>query len=89
MTEKTKPEFKPLGSKVLLEVVEPDTIVDGIFIPTHFNRRNPPRAIVVTTGPDATDVKKGDVVFYQQIGNVFPLEGYTLVLERDLLAIVE
>jgi chaperonin GroES len=93
--------FKPLGSRVVVEPIEGDDITpSGIVLP-ETAKEKPQKGTVLAVGPGdrddegkriAMDVKKGDVVLFAKYsGTEIKVDGKKLLIlrESDLLAIVE
>jgi chaperonin GroES len=96
------PMLKPLGDRVLVEIVE-DTetkTAGGLYVPDSAKEKSQ-RGRVVAVGNGkvlengtrmAVEVNVGDVVYFAKYGGTeVTLEGknYSLLAERDILAIVE
>ncbi|CAM3573419.1 co-chaperone GroES [Deinococcus frigens] len=94
--------LKPLGDRVLVEIVE-DTeqkTAGGLFVPDSAKEKSQ-RGKVISVGSGkmldngtrvALDVKEGDTVYFAKYGGTeVNLEGknYSILAERDILAIVE
>ena len=94
--------LKPLGDRVLVEIVE-DTetkTAGGLYVPDSAKEKSQ-RGTVVAVGNGkvldngtrmAVEVNVGDVVYFAKYGGTeVTLEGknYSLLAERDILAIVE
>ncbi|ANE44648.1 MAG: chaperonin [Deinococcus sp.] len=94
--------LKPLGDRVLVEIVE-DTetkTAGGLYVPDSAKEKSQ-RGRVVAVGNGkvlengtrmAVEVNVGDVVYFAKYGGTeVTLEGknYSLLAERDILAIVE
>lgn len=94
--------LKPLGDRVLVEIVE-DTeqkTAGGLFVPDSAKEKSQ-RGKVIAVGSGkmldngtrvALDVKEGDTVYFAKYGGTeVTLEGknYSILAERDILAIVE
>ena len=89
--------FKPLGSRVVVEPIEQDEITpSGIVLP-ETAKEKPQKGNVLAVGPgdrddEGMDVKKGDVVLFAKYsGTEIKVDGKKLLIlrESDLLAIVE
>jgi chaperonin GroES len=93
--------LKPIGDKIIVEVVdEPQTTLGGIIIPDTAKEKSQ-RGKVVAVGSGRTldngqkvalEVKVGDVVVYAKYGGTeFKLGNQELMIlsERDIHAIVE
>ncbi|MFK7603216.1 MULTISPECIES: co-chaperone GroES [Deinococcus] len=94
--------LKPLGDRVLVEIVE-DTeqkTAGGLFVPDSAKEKSQRgKVIAIGTGKMldngtrvALDVKEGDTVYFAKYGGTeVTLEGknYSILAERDILAIVE
>jgi len=92
--------FKPLGSRVVVEPIEQDEITPcGIVLP-ETAKEKPQKGTVLAVGPGdrddegkriEMDVKKGDVVLFAKYsGTEIKVDGKKLLIlrESDLLAIV-
>jgi chaperonin GroES len=101
MTTATSTRLKPLGDKVVVEVIdEPQTTASGIVLPDTAKEKSQ-RGKVLATGPgkvldngerEPMDVKEGDtVVFAKYGGTEINLDGKELMILslRDIHAIVE
>ena len=94
--------LKPLGDRVLVEIVEEaeQKTAGGLYVPdTAKEKSQRGRVIAVGNGKlldngtrVALDVKEGDTVYFAKYGGTeVTLEGknYSILSERDILAIVE
>ena len=87
--------IKPLGSRVLVEVLESETkTASGIIIPDSA-REKQQRGTVLATGPgtesEKMEVKAGDVVLYGKFaGTEIEEEGkkYIILNQNEILAII-
>ncbi|MEF2279558.1 co-chaperone GroES [Deinococcus sp. YIM 134068] len=94
--------LKPLGDRVLVEIIEEaeQKTAGGLFVPDTAKEKSQ-RGRVVSVGNGklldngtrvALDVKEGDTVYFAKYGGTeVTLEGknYSILSERDILAIVE
>ena len=93
--------LKPLGDRVIVEIVdEPQTTLSGIVLPDTAKEKSQ-RGKVIAVGPGrvldngdraALEVSEGDTVMFAKYGGTeVTLEGknYSILSERDILAIVE
>lgn len=94
--------LKPLGDRVLVEIVEEaeQKTAGGLYVPDTAKEKSQ-RGKVVAVGNGklldngtrvALDVKQGDTVYFAKYGGTeVSLEGknYSILSERDILAIVE
>ncbi|MDV6373045.1 co-chaperone GroES [Deinococcus arenicola] len=94
--------LKPLGDRVLVEIVEEteQKTAGGLFVPDSAKEKSQ-RGKVISVGSGkmldngtrvALDVKEGDTVYFAKYGGTeVTLEGknYSILAERDILAIVE
>lgn len=94
--------LKPLGDRVLVEIIE-DTeqkTAGGLYVPdTAKEKSQRGKVVAVGTGKvldngtrSPMDVKAGDTVYFAKYGGTeVSLEGknYSILSERDILAIVE
>ena len=94
--------LKPLGDRVLVEIIEEteQKTAGGLFVPDSAKEKSQ-RGKVIATGSGkmldngtrvALDVKEGDTVYFAKYGGTeVSLEGknYSILSERDILAIVE
>ncbi|MFC4427784.1 co-chaperone GroES [Deinococcus navajonensis] len=94
--------LKPLGDRVLVEIIEEaeQKTAGGLYVPdTAKEKSQRGKVIAVGTGKMldngtrvALDVKEGDTVYFAKYGGTdVSLEGknYSILAERDILAIVE
>lgn len=94
--------LKPLGDRVLVEIIEEaeQKTAGGLYVPdTAKEKSQRGRVIAVGNGKMldngtrvALDVKEGDTVYFAKYGGTeVTLEGknYSILSERDILAIVE
>ncbi|CAM4035375.1 co-chaperone GroES [Deinococcus marmoris] len=94
--------LKPLGDRVLVEIVEEteQKTAGGLFVPDSAKEKSQRgKVIAIGTGKMldngtrvALDVKEGDTVYFAKYGGTeVTLEGknYSILAERDILAIVE
>lgn len=94
--------LKPLGDRVLVEIIEEaeQKTAGGLYVPdTAKEKSQRGKVIAVGTGKlldngtrVALDVKEGDTVYFAKYGGTeVSLEGknYSILSERDILAIVE
>ena len=101
MAKNTKPSFKPLGDRVLLQrIEEAEEIKGGIIIPDSAKEK-PQEAKVIALGTGALDkdgkkvafnVKVGDKVLVgKYAGSEVKLDEviYLLLREEEILAIIE
>jgi chaperonin GroES len=94
--------LKPLGDRVLVEIVEEaeQKTAGGLYVPDSAKEKSQ-RGKVIAVGSGkmldngtrvALDVKEGDTVYFAKYGGTeVTLEGknYSILAERDILAIVE
>ena len=94
--------LKPLGDRVLVEIVEEaeQKTAGGLYVPDTAKEKSQ-RGKVIAVGNGklldngtrvALDVKEGDTVYFAKYGGTeVTLEGknYSILSERDILAIVE
>ncbi|GAA5437443.1 10 kDa chaperonin [Deinococcus seoulensis] len=94
--------LKPLGDRVLVEIIEEaeQKTAGGLYVPDTAKEKSQ-RGKVVAVGSGkvldngtriALDVKEGDTVYFAKYGGTeVSLEGknYSILAERDILAIVE
>ncbi|GHF50453.1 chaperonin GroES [Deinococcus metalli] len=94
--------LKPLGDRVLVEIIEEaeQKTAGGLYVPDTAKEKSQ-RGKVVAVGNGklldngtrvALDVKQGDTVYFAKYGGTeVSLEGknYSILAERDILAIVE
>ncbi len=93
-------EFKPLGSRVLVEPVEENEVTAGGIVLPDTAKEKPQKGTILSIGPGdrdedgkhiPMDVKVGDTVLFQKYGGTeIKVEGKKLLIlrESDLLAIV-
>ena len=94
--------LKPLGDRVLVEIIEEteQKTAGGIYVPDSAKEKSQRgKVIAVGTGKTtdsgvkvALEVKAGDTVYFAKYGGTeVTLEGknYSILAERDILAIVE
>jgi chaperonin GroES len=97
----TKSNIKPLGDKVVIEILnDNEQTPGGIYIPDTA-REKPQQGIVVAVGPgkmlesgkrEEMSVKAGDKVLFQKYGGTDLKLGdaeYKILSERDILGILE
>ncbi|WP_019586510.1 co-chaperone GroES [Deinococcus apachensis] len=94
--------LKPLGDRVLVEIIEEteQKTAGGLFVPDTAKEKSQ-RGKVISVGNGklldngtrvALDVKEGDTVYFAKYGGTeVNLDGknYSILSERDILAIVE
>ncbi|MBZ9750087.1 co-chaperone GroES [Deinococcus sp. HMF7620] len=94
--------LKPLGDRVLVEIIEEaeQKTAGGLYVPDTAKEKSQ-RGKVIAVGNGkvldngtrvALDVKEGDTVYFAKYGGTeVSLEGknYSILAERDILAIVE
>lgn len=94
--------LKPLGDRVLVEIIEEteQKTAGGLYVPDTAKEKSQ-RGKVIAVGNGkmldngtrvALDVKEGDTVYFAKYGGTeVTLEGknYSILSERDILAIVE
>lgn len=94
--------LKPLGDRVLVEIIEEaeQKTASGLFVPDTAKEKSQ-RGKVVAVGSGklldngtrvALEVKDGDTVYFAKYGGtevVVDGKNYSLLAERDILAIVE
>ncbi len=92
--------FRPLGNRVVVEVINPEKMVGNIIIPDSALDR-PTRGMVVAVGdgtknPDGSrvpmDVEVGDEVLFGMFGGSdVEIEGITIKIlkEEDVIAVIE
>ncbi|GGL97311.1 co-chaperone GroES [Deinococcus aerophilus] len=94
--------LKPLGDRVLVEIVEEaeQKTAGGLYVPDSAKEKSQ-RGKVIAVGSGkmldngtrvALDVKEGDTVYFAKYGGTeVTLDGknYSILAERDILAIVE
>ena len=94
--------LKPLGDRVLVEIIEEaeQKTAGGLYVPDSAKEKSQ-RGKVIAVGNGkvldngtriALDVKDGDTVYFAKYGGTeVSLEGknYSILAERDILAIVE
>ncbi|GAA5441424.1 co-chaperone GroES [Deinococcus indicus] len=94
--------LKPLGDRVLVEIIEEaeQKTAGGLYVPDTAKEKSQ-RGKVIAVGSGkvldngtriALDVKEGDTVYFAKYGGTeVSLEGknYSILAERDILAIVE
>ena len=93
--------FKPLGSRVVVEPLESEEVTAGGIVLPDTAKEKPQKGTILAAGPGdrddegkriALDVKVGDVVLYAKYsGTEIKVDGKKLLIlrESDLLAIVE
>ena len=92
--------FKPLGSRVLVEPIEQDEITAGGIVLPEPAKEKPQQGMILAIGPGARDedgkripmdVAKGDkILFAKYSGTEIKVDGkkYLILREEDILAIV-
>jgi len=93
--------FKPLGSRVVIEPMEQEDITAGGIVLPETAKEKPQKGTIMAVGPGdrdedgdriAMDVKVGDVVLFAKYsGTEIKVDGKKLLIlrESDILAIVE
>ena len=94
--------LKPLGDRVLVEIIEEaeQKTAGGLYVPDSAKEKSQRGKVVAVGSGKMTDdgkripmdVKEGDTVYFAKYGGTeVSLEGknYSLLTERDILAIVE
>ncbi|WP_291426879.1 co-chaperone GroES [Deinococcus sp.] len=94
--------LKPLGDRVLVEIVEEaeQKTAGGLYVPDSAKEKSQRGKVVAVGAGKVTDegkripmdIKEGDTVYFAKYGGTeVSLEGknYSLLSERDILAIVE
>jgi chaperonin GroES len=93
--------FKPLGSRVVVEPLESEEVTAGGIVLPDTAKEKPQKGTILATGPGdrddegkriALDVKVGDVVLYAKYsGTEIKVDGKKLLIlrESDILAIIE
>ena len=89
-------KLKPLGDKVVLrQILAEETTKSGIILPGQAKEK-PQQAEVVAVGPGTEDEKMelavGDKVIFSQYAGTdvkYGGEEYTIMSQRDILAVVE
>ncbi|MBY0404599.1 MAG: co-chaperone GroES [Cyanobacteria bacterium] len=97
----TKLNIKPLGDRVVLEVLnDNEQSAGGIFIPDTA-REKPQRGVIVAVGPgkllengnrEQMSVKVGDKVLFAKYGGTdlkYGLKEVKILSEKDILGIIE
>ena len=87
--------LKPLGTRVVIEPNEAETMTaGGLYIPDNAKEK-PQRGVIVAVGPGAKDepmeVKTGETVLYgKYAGTEVSVDGkkYLIVKQSDILAIL-
>jgi chaperonin GroES len=92
--------LKPLGDRVVVEPIEPDTMTASGLVLPETAKEKPQRGTVVAIGPGGRneqglriplDVSAGDtVLFAKYAGTEFKIDSQKLVIlkENDLLAVI-
>ena len=94
--------LKPLGDRVLVEIIEEgeQKTAGGLYVPDSAKEKSQRGKVVAVGGGKTLDsgvkvaleVKEGDTVYFAKYGGTeVTLEGknYSILAERDILAIVE
>ena len=93
--------FKPLGSRVVIEPMEQEDITAGGIVLPETAKEKPQKGTIMAVGPGdrdedgdriTMDVKVGDVVLFAKYsGTEIKVDGKKLLIlrESDILAIVE
>ena len=94
--------LKPLGDRVLVEIVEEaeQKTAGGLYVPDTAKEKSQRGKVIAVGAGKMTDdgkripmdIKEGDTVYFAKYGGTeVSLEGknYSLLSERDILAIVE
>lgn len=85
-------KFRPLRDRIVIELVKPaQKTASGLFIPAQAQRRQE-EAKVIAVGPDAKDLKVGDVIVcgpYESVpiklGDIDAL----VMREKEVFAVIE
>jgi chaperonin GroES len=84
--------IKPLGDRILVEIIEAESVTaSGLVIPDAA-RDKPSEALVVSIGASAQGIEIGDKVVFSKYGGTEVLHdgaSYLLLSYKDVLAIVE
>lgn len=100
MATKGKPKLKPLGDRVVIEVIEEEAKTEsGIVLPASVDKERPEQGKIVAVGPGKIvkgeriplDVKVGDTVLFTKYGPNEVKVGeteYLIAREEDILAII-
>lgn len=71
----------PLKRNIIIRRAKPDEKIGSIYIPDKKHADKTDTGVVLAVGPDAYDVKEGDVVvFNKYIGDEFEREGQKVLL---------
>jgi chaperonin GroES len=75
--------FKPLGNRILVLQDEADEKINGIIIPDQL-KKNPPKGKVEMIGTECTEVKAGDIVYYNEYsGSPLKVDGKEYLIMRE------
>lgn len=83
--------LKPLGDKIIIEVVEIDNKTRGGIILSSANQEKSNQGVVVAIGKEG-DIAVGDkIIFMKYAGTETKYEGndYLILRQEDVLAIIE
>ncbi|MDO4686228.1 MAG: co-chaperone GroES [Corynebacterium sp.] len=96
-----KVNIKPLEDKILVQIIEAETVTaSGLHLPDSAKEK-PQEATVIAVGPGRfdedgdrvpMDVKEGDVVIFSKYGGTeikYGGEEYLILSQRDVLAVIE
>lgn len=84
--------IKPLGDRILVQVIEAESITSSGLVIPDAARDKPSEAFVTAVGDSAKDVKIGDKVVFSKYGGTEVAHGgdsYLLLSYKDVLAIIE
>lgn len=92
MTNSTKTKLKPLGSRVIVQRLEPeDTVKGGIILPDSAKKKQE-TAVVFAIGNKETTVKVGDKVLMDKYSGqevTVEDEEFIILKSEDIIAIIE
>ena len=57
-------KIQPFGDRVAVEILSPEQIVGGLYVPTDKNKSNKGLVVAVGDGKEVGSIKVGDVVIF-------------------------
>jgi len=81
--------LRPLSTKIVIELIEKDTVSAGGIILTKADASEASRATVLAIGPDVVDVQVGDIILPNWKTAKKTSEGIYIVQEEDVVLVFE
>lgn len=84
--------IKPLGTRVIVELIEKETVTAGGIVLTRTDSDEVTRGIVLAVGPEVVDVSVGDVILANwNKGQKMKVEDFDayVVKEEDVVLVFE